>query len=1278
MHLKKMKKLVSLLLVLGLVLSTGIFTYAGNDDPVPETGLAFCLAEGLDYVEATPAIFSAMAVANPVSLDFECVEVLNGGATQILYRPEVYKGRDIKRINGELIEDPAKYYTTRREFNLKDPRVFNVIFYLPLADVASDGVTPLKVDEMNTYLDAVSFTYGGVPVSAWGNGNNLRGNTQIIVPVPNSKVMRTVIDFDNPVWPVVGYEFTASIRVNAPWGTSSSGTNVPYASYSAGGQGDFGSGQTADNRAWWQSGPLNKGPGMYELAAVKGAETLATTDMHIGPYDQHYSWIEINEFAQSLITAINGTPLTIAELDAQPTGVLAAGYVKKAGPGYRDGFVKGDRATDVYVEVSIIGYGLTDNYKTENASYNNYARFNAQWNIAVAKDESKVNDYLGPGGFKEQMNTDPAKLMAKYKDAPDADIDMVNVYYQNNVHSDEVTGTETMIKLVNDLIAGGKAGQEISYSRFNKSDVTLRYRRNATGFTNGTSSHLLTGGYTGKFAQNDTRVKETFNTGEALDKFIFVNTLCSNPDGKAAMRRTNRYGLDLNRDCIYATQPETIALTQDIAKWDPMVMNEWHGYVTQMLIEPCTFPHSLSYEYDLLQNNMLELSYQGGFAVLGSTGYDEFRIPWDQLGGGAWDDGGNVYGPMYAMLYGTYGYTIEFPHSNSDSFTAGNVINYAMVNTLLHGTTAFYEGNLLNGELKDVNGATRASHLEDNKYTSFRKSSVMNKLEYKLRGIENIDAMTCDKYFIDLIGGTETVVGRPRGVDAAGEDLNFFPDYLVIPVDTVNQYNPAEAIKALNFTMLVDCKVSVSTKDATYGGKVYPAGTYVYDFKQSNRNVVFEMMSKGYDATRFGSMYADIYCNYPDVRGFDSVQVWNALNGGVDPFAGALVPVTSAIGKTLDIAGDEDDYVVFKSNSNDAVRFVNLLLSGRSSGPSFSDKADVWMLRKAVDGVGNASDYIIKVEDLAKVDNLVVNPVLGLNGCHLVGQYISDLPKEAIQLVEPIITTNSTRNAATTGGNIFWSLDDYLGFNMLNANGTDYNGSSATTVRPGANVVLLYNATASGNLLNAIRNDKLGLIMVQSAATLTNANFGTGNTSAPSTGSFNDVAINGTYNIDDSLFTQNYANTDTLYARGNYFTGNIPTTSKILFTSLPDGNDAFIGGFQATSGAKTVFANRTTMFSTILKGGGITGKPVQSLSIGMNLYYRSHYQKHYPLLATAIYASAAGILDDFIAPTLNSVDVDKYAGGTSVTLVAEDDSKGSGIEKFELFKWDGRDYAFVG
>ena len=202
------------------------------------------------------------------------------------------------------------------------------------------------------------------------------------------------------------------------------------------------------------------------------------------------------------------------------------------------------------------------------------------------------------------------------------------------------------------------------------------------------------------------------------------------------------------------------------------------------------------------------------------------------------------------------------------------------------------------------------------------------------------------------------------------------------------------------------------------------------------------------------------------------------------------------------------------------------------------------------------------------------------------------------------------------------------------------------------------------------RDDKLGLVMIQSAASLTDANFGTG-TGAPTTSTFNDVALYGTYNVDDSLFTANYAATDTIYARGNYFTGNIPAGSKILFKSKDQ--DAFIGGYQNTGGSKDVFQGRTTMFSSLLKGGGIVGKPVQSVAFGANMFYRPHYQKYYPILATAIFAGAAGILDDQIDPDISSIAYN--FPGLQVAASDED----SGIAAYELYKRkaDTKEYDFI-
>ena len=65
------------------------------------------------------------------------------------------------------------------------------------------------------------------------------------------------------------------------------------------------------------------------------------------------------------------------------------------------------------------------------------------------------------------------------------------------------------------------------------------------------------------------------------------------------------------------------------------------------------------------------------------------------------------------------------------------------------------------------------------------------------------------------------------------------------------------------------------------------------------------------------------------------------------------------------------------------------------------------MLRKDVDGVGNASDYVIRAKDLSKIKKIKNDEVIGQRGIQLEGKYIEDLPAETTALVEPIIQLNT-------------------------------------------------------------------------------------------------------------------------------------------------------------------------------------------------------------------------------------------------------------------------------
>ena len=1155
--------------------------------------------------------------ADDGKMSIKTVEVLDHPEFQQVYRQSLYKGDAAKG------EDPEKWYTTKRGINLHDPREFTFEFVASAETVGEDP---------DAFLETVKLQYGGHDLSEWANVKSSRGSANTL---RDPKGTPYLVEKDKKITKNDDGSYTINLVMDTacPWNPNwTSGDNIPYEGYNTTRQlRAFSSGQSSDNRWWWQTTPTGKGLGNYPMTAVAGEKTLASVNMEIQQYDGGNSWIQKNEFAQSLVKALNGSEVPKAAFADKETGLMASGYVKMDENG---NFVKGDRATDVYVEVSILGYGLTDNEKEENKNFNNYARFNAIWNIVVAQDESKVDTYLNE--TKPTMNTNPDELINKYKDAAPEDVDMINVFYETNVHADEISGIDHTIQFVKDLIEGGKAGKKIDYYTWTEDDMNFRYRDPAEGYEKSEAGHIVKDGYTGRFLDKDARTKKVLDTAEVLDKFITVHNITSNPDGQAGMRRTNRYAFDLNRDAVFSTMPETIALMKDIMKWDPLVEDEWHGYVKQMLIEPCTAPHDPAYDYDLLANNMRNLTYAAGMAVTANTGYDNFLIPWDHYDGGDWDDGGTIYSPMFAELLGCYGYTIEFPAANSDSFDAGTVINYAQLDELLHGTTDVYEGNRLNGPLEDVDGNMRDSHSVDVIDKSMRKNSILAKLETKKRGIENIDSMAADKYFIDKKNGEDKIVGRARPKDADGNTLSFFPDYVVIPKGEL-QYNIAEGIKAINQMIGWGIDVEVTTEDVVYDGKTIEKGSYVLSMYQANRNVIFEVMSKGYDATGFASMYADIYCNLPDVRGFDSIQIY-----GKGLFDGKTERQTDLIKKMANIEGAVDEYVVFDSQSTDAVRFVNYL---------FEKDADVWMLRKDVEGVGSASDYVIKTKDLSKLNKMPNDPVIGQNGVELDGKYLEALPEEAAKLVEPVIQFNSTRTAQT-GGPLWYLMDEYLGFGSLK----DYNGGNA--LREGANVIIANNVNANGfqdSWAEAVKKGA-GVVFIRNAAGLGKL----GVTAPTSTNTFADVAINGTYNVQDSLITSKYKKTSTYYARG-YAYSNLPEGSKILFRSLENGEDAFIGGFQNTKSEKTVFGDKVTIFSTMLDGEDFA-RPVTATVFGQYMDYRSHYQKLLPMLATAIYAGAAGIVDDVVDPVVEDMAKD----GNQFTVSVSDDTAIDAVSVYKI------------
>ena len=106
--------------------------------------------------------------------------------------------------------------------------------------------------------------------------------------------------------------------------------------------------------------------------------------------------------------------------------------------------------------------------------------------------------------------------------------------------------------------------------------------------------------------QNDSLTKRV------LKNLVVVVNPCQNPDGRFTDSRPNGNGFDMNRDFIELSQAETQQTVKNIRKWVPLSFDDLHGYVNPILIEPTTFPHNPSLEYDLLVKNTLHQARRTG------------------------------------------------------------------------------------------------------------------------------------------------------------------------------------------------------------------------------------------------------------------------------------------------------------------------------------------------------------------------------------------------------------------------------------------------------------------------------------------------------------------------------------------------------------------------------------------------------------------------------------------------------------------------------------------
>jgi hypothetical protein len=286
-----------------------------------------------------------------------------------------------------------------------------------------------------------------------------------------------------------------------------------------------------------------------------------------------------------------------------------------------------------------------------------------------------------------------------------------------------------------------------------------------------------------------------------LDNVILLVNVVQNPDGRVLGTRANAHGFDLNRDFITQSQPETRATVRLLTEWNPMVLLDLHGFVSPMLIEPCTPPHNPNYEYDLYIN----WAYQQALAMeaeleaqMGLPAQIPFR---DDTGG--WDDWPPTYTPMYAMFHGAYGHTLETPFEDE------------------RGVDAHYWA---------VWGAL--NFIAEN-----RDGMIHDQIEIFRRGFLDLPQMDIPPEILKEIEPDQF----------PDELIQEFPAAYLIPASEPLQLSDHQAARLVEFLLFNDVQVERTVAAVEAAGVIYPPGSYVVWLDQPKRGLANTILEDGRD-----------------------------------------------------------------------------------------------------------------------------------------------------------------------------------------------------------------------------------------------------------------------------------------------------------------------------------------------------------------------------------------------------------------------------------------------
>lgn len=568
-----------------------------------------------------------------------------------------------------------------------------------------------------------------------------------------------------------------------------------------------------------------------------------------------------------------------------------------------------------YVEVGSIGHTSIDEY---DLPY-----------VIVSSDKKAVNDWLA---YTEESETNPEKVLSDIKAGK---YDNLKVpLYISNCHTNEnsaVNGiletiqvltkeNEVSLKTLESYTDAGRAKLESEKANYGTSlseiygewATELGRLRGENGDVRDDDAYY---GYSSvvDFEKYYKTGKDEFTIDELLEDVFFVLVPTMNMEGYVQATRVTGLGFDPNRDYANQVMHENANAMAFMAKWNPMVYTEIHGRVEGMLVEPCGAPHNPNLEYDLIGEKFTKLGEAlGNAAIANNEKFNSYELPardyietdpnsptgvqW----GTPWDDLSTNFGAQFPGFYGTCGVTWEMPAY--DDITTEQVIPNGLLG--------------------------QGRFVQENK-TDLLKSQA----ELFARGVANANTnKEVAKYFVDQYDqlGKQADIMRPVN-DGKGENGNYYPECLIIPMDKNNQRNLQDAAEAVKWIVRNDMKYKIAKKAFKYDGVEYPEGTIVASMYQAKRSLLNANYGPGTFVTVWKGLYSEAFSQHPYARGFDIITVtepkeYKAIDAacadGYD-YQGTLNYLADF---TTQFSGVEGADVIISNASEDTALAVNELL----------------------------------------------------------------------------------------------------------------------------------------------------------------------------------------------------------------------------------------------------------------------------------------------------------------------------------------------------------------